>query len=129
MKGGVGGMQFGGGKKSSTSHQKSEEVFFLLYRQSRYTYWYNDLYSMSAEAFLIETPMKGMGQGFLCASRFLEGEEEMGRGGAFWGMCFVFFFFQPAQKKRKRKRKIHHCPGLDVKFHPGGPFVALPLTL
>ena len=27
---------------------------FLLCRQSRYTYWYNDLYSMTAEAYVLQ---------------------------------------------------------------------------
>ena len=36
--------------------------FFLLYRQSRYTYWYNDLYSMSAEAYVLQK----VGEVFFC---------------------------------------------------------------
>ena len=51
------GMWVGGGGVTgvccSMYRSKPFLNYFLLYRQSRYTYWYNDLYSMSAEAYVL----------------------------------------------------------------------------
>ena len=38
----------------TTSKGDLKDSLFLLYRQSHYTYWYNDLYSMSTEAYVLQ---------------------------------------------------------------------------